>query len=169
MTNTYTYTARHAKQPDKVITFTLQDDYLKVNLTGLLENLRNITSAEDHNIAAKENLKQQIKPATLKMLENLSGPIHVSDVKVRLNGSEGEKLNITAWKRLGGLRLAPVTLAIGKVDNQEAAEAFVDEVENRKELNPQIGRFFGPLDYWFGWLGLGLLITLLLRWPMRRG
>ena len=44
---TYTYTARNVHNPDKVLTFTLQGDYLKVNLTGLEENLTEILSGKE--------------------------------------------------------------------------------------------------------------------------
>jgi hypothetical protein len=110
MAKTYSLTTRNAKQPKKVSTFTLEDEYLKVNLTGALRNLRIIAIAEDHNVAEKKNLKQQLKPATMKMLESQTGPIHVGDIIFQLNGSKGGKLKITAWRRLGGLRLAPLNI-----------------------------------------------------------
>ena len=55
---------------------------------------------------------------------------------------------------------------MGQVDNEEAAEAFVDELEQRKEeTKSNASRFFGPLDYWIGWAGMLLLIGLFIRRP----
>ena len=103
----------------------------------------------------------QAKPALLKLRESISGPLHIDDVIVRMNDGH---LRITLWQRMGGLRLAPVRLDMGKVDNVEAAEAFVDELEHRqKETRSNASRFFGPLDYWIGWAGLFLLVGLFIR------
>jgi hypothetical protein len=142
---------------------------MRVNLTGVLENLSKVAGAEERREAAKEQLKPQLEPATMKIIESISGPIHMSDVDVQLDGTGGDSLSVTAWKRVGGLRLAPVSIKIGQIDNPEAAEAFVEEVDTRKEDSSHIGKFFGPLDYWFGWLGIGILMFLLLRWPGRKG
>ena len=40
---------------------------------------------------------------------------------------------VTAWPRIGELRLAPVNFNMGPVDNQDAAKAFVDELEQRQQ------------------------------------
>jgi hypothetical protein len=72
------------------------------------------------------------------------------------------------WQRLGGLRLAPIMFNMGKIDNEAAAEAFVKELEKRKAEEEHAGKFFGPLDYWFGWLGIVFLIGFLIRWPQRK-
>lgn len=161
--NTYTYTARNADEPDKVLTFTLQGEYLKINLTGLADNLSQILEEKEDPDAAREQLTSQVKPTTLKLLEAISGPIHISDVQGQLSGSSGEALQITAWKRVGGLRAAPIVLNMGRVDNPQAAEAFLAELDNRKEKASTISKFFGPLDYWFGWLGLVLLVLFFIR------
>ncbi len=55
----------------------------------------------------------------------------------------------------------------GKVDNPEAAEAFVEELEHRSETTEPVSRFVGPLDYWLGWIGVIAGIFLLIRWPRR--
>lgn len=166
MAETYTYTARNAYDPEKVVTFTLYDGHLRVNLTGLLEDLGKITSADDKADEAKHQLQTQAKPTTLKVIEKLSGPIHVRDAYASLD--EDEHLRLFAWKRVGGLRLAPLVVNAGKVDNPEAAEAFVEELEERSTFTEPIGRFFGPLDYWIGWIGMLLGIFVLFRWPRRQ-
>lgn len=164
MANTYTYTARSAQDPERVLTFTLYDDTLSVNLTGVLESLEQVATAESRGEEAKKQLKTQFKPTTLKIVENLSGPVHLGDIKFDLNDG---RFNLKSWKRVGGLRFAPLNISIGPVDNPEAAEAFIAEFEQRKAATSHPGKFFGPLDYWFGWVGLALVAVILLRWPRR--
>lgn len=163
MTETYTYTARNVNNPEKVITFTLYDGHMRVNLTGLLEDLGTITAAEDKAAEAKRQLKSQAGPTTLKVLENMTGPFHVRDTSASLD--EEDRLRVMAWKRMAGFRLAPVMISAGRVDNPEAAEAFVEELDQRAEETESINRFFGPLDYWLGWLLMITGLVVLFRWP----
>jgi hypothetical protein len=97
----------------------------------------------------------------LKLKEGISGPVHVNDINAAM---DDDRLRVTMWPRVAGLRLAPVQLKMGQVDNEEAAEAFVDELKQRKDMTESDSRkFFGPLDYWIGWAGLMLLIGLFIR------
>jgi len=160
--NTYTYTARNVEDPDKVVTFTLFDDRMRINLTGLLEQAQDIVSSDGDSDELKHKAKIQAKPVLLKIKERISGPVHVSDVKARL---EEDEFAVTMWPRVGGLRLAPVKIDMGEVDNEDAAEAFVDELEERKDMETDKRKFLGPLDYWFGWAGLLLLVGILIRRP----
>lgn len=164
---TYTFTARDAENPDKVVTFTLDEDQLRLNFTGMLEKLGKIGKAEEKGSEARLQMKTQLTPAMIKLMQNFSGPVHLSDVDANLNGGEGERLNLTVWQRLGGLRLIPVKVNMGRVDNVEAAEAFVDELEERKRDIEPASRFSGPLDYWLGWLGVAALAGLMVRWLRR--
>lgn len=160
---TYTYTARNINDPDKVVTFTLLDGHMRVNLTGLLDQANTVAGSEEKSGELKRQVSLQAKPALLKLKEGISGPIHINDVNAKL---EDEQLQVTLWQRMGGLRLAPVQVDMGQVDNEEAAEAFVDELEHRKEeTKSNVSKFFGPLDYWLGWAGLMLLIGLFIRRP----
>lgn len=165
MANTYTYTARSARDPERVLTFTLYKNSLSVNLTGVLESLEQVATAERRGDEAKKQLKSQFKPTTLKVVENLSGPVHLGDVNVELDATN--QFALKSWKRVGGLRLAPINISIGPVDNPEAAEAFIAEFEQRRAASSHPSKFFGPLDYWFGWIGLVLLAVILIRWPRR--
>jgi hypothetical protein len=155
---TYTYTARSLRDPEKVMTFTLLDGHMRINLTGLFDQANAVAGSEDRSGELKRQVSLQARPALLKLKEGISGPIHIDDVNASL---EDERLRFTLWQRLGGLRLAPVRLDMGRVDNEEAAQAFIDELENRREeTESSPGRFFGPLDYWIGWAGLFMLIGL---------
>jgi hypothetical protein len=162
---TYTYTARNANDPAKVITFTLYDDHLRVNLTGVIEQAERVAEAEEKPSEIGRQLSTQAKPTIMKLAENVSGPTHVGDVNADLSN---ENLQMTFWQRVGGLRLAPVVFRMGQVDNVDAAEAFVEKLEDRKEASSPAGKFFGPLDYWAGWAGLVMLIGILFRWPRKR-
>lgn len=162
---TYTYTARSVENPERVVTFTLYDGHLRVNLTGLLEQTSVVSQAEEKPAEIKEQIKVQAKPVVTKIVEEMTEPVHVSDVQASLTD---ERLQITLWQRLAGLRLAPVIFNMGKIDNEEAAEAFINELGKRQKEESQAGKFIGPLDYWIGWLGMFLMIGLLIRWPGRK-
>lgn len=162
---TFTYTARSIEDPDKVITFTLYDGHMRVNLTGLLEQAGMISEADDKPAEIADQIKTQAKPVLTKITQDISEPVHVNDVNASLSD---EHLKVTMWQRLAGLRLAPIMFNMGKIDNEAAAEAFVDELEKRQAEEEHAGKFFGPLDYWFGWLGIVLLIGFLIRWPQRK-
>jgi hypothetical protein len=169
MADTYTYTARNADNPDKVVTFTLYGNYLRVNLTGVLEKIGKISASDEKTEQVKEQLKADVQPTAMKVVENISGPFHVSDVTSNLVISDDDvSLKVGAWQRVGGLRLAPLWINVGWVDNPEAAEAFVSELEARKAAAEHPGKFFGPLDYWAGWAIVGFLVSVLFRWPRRK-
>jgi len=162
---TYTYTARNIADPDKVVTFTLYDGHMRVNLTGLLDQARTVSSADEKSGELKRQVSLQARPALLKLKEGVSGPVHINDINARM---DDDRLQVTMWPRVAGLRLAPVQLKMGQVDNEEAAEAFVDELEQRKETTESDDRkFFGPLDYWVGWAGLMMVIGIFIRRSMR--
>lgn len=161
---TYTYTARNINDPDKVVTFTLYDGHMRVNLTGLLDQANTVASSKEKPDELKHQVRLQAKPALLKLKEGISGPVHISDVNANF---EDEQFQVKLWPRVGGLRLAPVQVDMGQIDNEDAAEAFVDELEQRKESASDARKFFGPLDYWIGWAGLLLLIGLFIRRPKR--
>ena len=167
MADTYTFTARNANDPEKVVTFTLYGDQLRVNFTGLVEKIGKISQADEKSKEAGRQIASEVQPAAMKMAQQVSGPLHVGDVKAELDGDD---FTLSAWQRLGGLRLAPLWVNIGNVDNVDAAEAFVAELNNRKEIAEHPSRFFGPLDFWAGWAGLLLGIAILFRWPdLRNG
>ena len=163
--STYTYTARNIHDQDKVLTFTLQGDYLKVNLTGLEENITEVLSGKEGSERLKKGLSTQAGPTALKVMESISGPVHVSDVSLKLFGEDQNQFRITFWKRLAGLRAAPVVLDMGEVDNSPAAKRFGEELEARKDSAGKISKFIGPLDYWLGWIGMAILALFFIRQP----
>lgn len=167
MIDTYTYTARHVEDPEKVITFTIKGEYLEINVTGVLENIGKVISDDESKEALKEQIKTQATPTALIVMEEISGPIHLSDVEGKVAGENGDRLELKVWKRVGGLRAAPLRLSFGEVDNPQAAQAFIEELNDRREKIEHRGKFFGPLDYWLGWLVLAILVLVLWRWPRR--
>jgi len=74
---TYTYTARNANNPDKVVTFTLDNSHMRVNLTGILDQTSKISAADDKKAEIQNQLSMQAMPAALKLAENISGPFTV--------------------------------------------------------------------------------------------
>ncbi len=162
---TYTYTARNAHKPEKVLTFTLEGEHLRVSLTGLEDTLPEIVSGSEDLAALKGQLSEQAAPAALRALEGVSGPVHVKDIKVELTGKESDHFRITLWKRIAGLRAAPLVLDMGQVDNPPAAKRFVEELESRQKSAGRIRKFIGFLDYWLGWIGMAVLMMVLIRKP----
>lgn len=163
--DTYTYTARNADQPSEVVTFTLYNNHLKVNLTGLLDQAGMVAEAEDKPDEIKSQVSTQVKPIGMKIAENLTGPAQIRDIEARL---DDEDLKIILWQRTAGLRLVPVIFNMKRIDNVEAAKAFVDELDQRKNDISTKGRLWGPLDYWLGWVGLLVTAGVFIRWLRRR-
>jgi len=162
VTDTYTFTARNTNDPEKVVTFTLYGDHLRVNFTGLVEKIGKISQSDEKPKEVGRQIASEAQPAAMKMAQQISGSLHIGDVNAELDGDD---FKLNAWQRLGGLRLAPVWVNVEHVDNIDAAKAFVAELKNRKDAAEHPGRFFGPLDFWAGWAGLLLGIAILFRWP----
>jgi hypothetical protein len=164
--HTYTYTARSLDNPDNIVTFTLDDNHMRVNLTGVLEKLEKVIESDEKPTELRHQFVSQFQPGALKAAEIISAPVHLSDVSVDLDDG---RLKVNTWKRVAGLRLAPIGIKVNKVDNPDAAQAFVREFEERRTASERIGKFIGPLDYWFGWLAMILAVMILFRWPNREG
>jgi hypothetical protein len=159
-TKTYTYTARNAEDPDNVVTFTIDEERLRVNLTDLMEPPKPLSRSTSRPRQALHQVKTKTKPVFKKLREKVFGPVHISDVDAKLTE---DKFLVRMWPRVAGLRVAPLRINMGQVDNEDAAEAFVDELDYRKETVPAARKLIGPLDYWFGWAGLMLLVGLFVR------
>lgn len=165
MAFTYTYTARNKEKPHRAVTFTIYDDHLKVNLTGLFDQLSEVIDSKNKQGAVKDIVTTQSGTALYKATERMSGPAHINDVTpVFKNG----KLVVTFWNRLAGLRTAPVVVMMGDVDNPEAAEQFVETLTDRQKSFDKPGVFAGPLDYWFTWFAMLIGVIVLIRWPKKR-
>lgn len=162
---TYTYTARNKDNPNRVITFTIFEDYLKVNLTGLVDQVSDVVDEEDHQTAVKDFFSTQSGSALFKVVERLSGPVHVNDVNPKF---ENGQIKLTFWKRVAGLRFAPLVLSMGEVDNPESASQFIETLEERQNQSETPGIFSGPLDYWVTWIGLLVGLIILIKWPRKK-
>jgi hypothetical protein len=162
MTFTFTYTARDKGNPNTAMTFTIYDDYLKVDLTGLGEKISEIIDEDRRQDALKDIIKSQAGTTLYYVLERLSGPVHIRDVTPTFNDGN---FTLTFWKRIVGLRFAPVIVSMGEVDNPEAANQFIDMLKERQELTEMPGKFAGPLDYWATWIAVLIALIVLIRWP----
>ena len=164
MENTYTYTARSIEDPEQVVTFTLQDHRMSVGLGAPLEQIETVLEQMDDGEKAGQESQPKLwlRPLAVSLLQRGVGPFRVADVKA---ATEDDWLRISAWYRAGGLALVPVTLVNGRVDNPQAAQAFVDELEERKsEVTGALG-LLNLLDYWFTWiLTGGLMLGLFQVW-----
>jgi hypothetical protein len=157
MENTYTYTARNIENPERVVTFTLQDHHMSVGVGAPLEQvetlLQRVETDEEAGQGALANL--WLKPLAVSLLERGVGPFRIVDVNA---SAEEDRLRVNAWYRAGGLALAPITLVNGRVDNPQAAQAFVDELEKRKSEVMGVFALLNVLDYWFTWILAGALM-----------
>lgn len=157
MENTYTYTARSIESPDQVVTFTLQDHQMSVGVGVPLEQFETMLQQAGTAEEAAEDGDGQLwlKPLAVSLLERGVGPFRVADV----NGeAQEDRLRVSAWYRAGGLALAPVTLVNGRVDNPQAAQAFVEELDRRKSEVTGASGLLNILDYWFTWILASALI-----------
>lgn len=166
MENTYTYIARSADDPTQVVTFTLHDHRLSVGLGAPLEHVERAVRSATAETEEGFPVRPWLKPMAISLIERGTRPFDVADVDAR---AEDEWLLVRAWFRTGGLRLMPITLLRGPVDNPEAAQAFVAELDRRKSSLGGLTRFLGMLDYWVTWLLAGVLMVVLLQSRRHRG
>lgn len=167
MKDTYTYTARNAGDPSRVITLTLHDRWMSVGTGPALEQVERAAQEEAEGERQRSlPTRLWLRPMALSLLQRSTGPFPVKDV---FASSDGDNLMLKAWFRAGGLRSFPVTLVDGDVDNDEAAQAFVEELNARKAEDETTFGFLELLDYWATWiLGIGALVGALAVWRRRQ-
>ncbi len=164
MEDTYTYTARSLEHPQQVVTFTLHDKWLSVDIGAPVEQVENIVSAVQDD-AELEEVSTGLKPLALSLMERGTKPCRLADVSV---GLDEDRLFVGSWTRVSGLRLSTLTLMHERVDNPDAAQAFVDEVQRRQEsLSASMG-VLGIFDYWATWVAVSTsLLVFFLFWRKR--
>ncbi|MGF1507816.1 MAG: hypothetical protein ACFB51_22235 [Anaerolineae bacterium] len=149
---TYTYTARSAADRDNVITFTLIGPTLAIDWAAPLERAETLVE-DPQDMSLVQTLTPAIKPVALRLAQQKVNRFHVQDVAANLSCRH---LRMTLWARVNGLRLAPVTFGFDRVDNPDAAQAFVDEIHSRQQAAENISAMPGPFDYWITWIGLAV-------------
>jgi hypothetical protein len=150
--NTYTYIARSMENPMRVATLTLHEDRMSIGIGAPIEQISAFLQDEAEEFEeGTENVETQspwLRPLIISLIERRSTPFHIRDVEVsRSNGG----LIVRAWSRVAGLRLFPVIMTWRQVDNPAAAEDFVREVNERKQVASPVRKFIGFLDYWATW------------------
>ncbi len=165
MENTYTYTARSAENPERVVTFTLHNTKMSVGAGVPLEQLEQaiarLTAEEEDEETPEAEL--WLKPLAVSLVERGTGPFNIEDVDADV---DGDRLSVTGWVRLAGLRGGAITLMEGRIDNVAAATAFVDELESRKA---DLAKPVLPFDYWLTWVGMiTSLVIFFVFWQRRR-
>jgi hypothetical protein len=169
MENTFTYTARSALAPEKVVTFTLYDHHVSVDLGAPLEQIEEALAGEEEAIEAESSEHEGVqsyyalKPTVVSLFQRGTRPFSIADVHAQ---AKDNGLAVTAWVRAKGLRLAPIRFAWEQVDNPKGARTFAKEVHKRRRGASHPSRFTGLMDYWVSWLLLGVLM-LVLFWPHR--
>jgi hypothetical protein len=178
MAKTYTYTARSAENPERVVTFTLRGSRMSVGVGAPLEQVERAIElgrgdeepeekgeeGAEIEVGETEKPKLWLRPVAVSLVERGTRPVHVNDVVANV---ADDWLKVRAWIRTGGLRLLPITLIDGRVDNPVAARDFVEQVEERKTVSG-----FDPfelLDYWATWVVGGVVALVMLRKWRRKG
>lgn len=101
----------------------------------------------------------------VSLLERGVGPFYIGDVSAL---AREDQLRINAWYRAGGLGLLPITLLDSRIDNPQAAQAFVQEIARRKQEASAASGPLALLDYWVTWfMALAALIALFSFWRRR--
>lgn len=159
MKETYTYTARSAQDPDQLVTLTLHDHHMSVEVAAPLEHIETALEARAEESDVEAHPVVWLKPLAVSLLERATKPFLIRDVAAKADNGD---LQVKAWYRTGGLRLAPVTLVEGRVDNPEAADAFVKEVERRQASRDGRFGFLAFMDYWATWLGVAAVLGALM-------
>jgi hypothetical protein len=167
MASTYTYTARSADSPENVVTFTIADHSVMVDTGAPVEQVERTLEATQAKVEGRHRAQPWLKPMTVSAIERLTHPFSLGDVYATTHDGG---LAVKAWVRAGGLRLAPVVFDVEHVDNPVAAQAFVDELRQRKASMDRPGRFPGFLDYWATWFAAGFSAAVFLGvWVYRIG
>ena len=148
---TLTFTARSQANPEKIATFTLQDEHVKVELgKALMEQvdylIDTFQSEESLTIA------NVLEPAATGAMRHLLQPIPLADFDASLTGNTFQLL---AWLRAGGLRVIPIMETWEAVDNPAGAAAFVDELKERRMVSAKQRKLPALFDYWVSWLVFG--------------
>jgi hypothetical protein len=163
---TYTYTARNSEDPGQVVTFTLHNHHLSVGLSAPLEQMERALEAEEGGPEEEAEAQLWLRPLAISLVERGVGPFRITDIYPHL---DEDWLRVKAWYRAGGLGLMPVTLVDGPVDNAPAAEAFVQEVDRRKEDAAGAAGVLNVLDYWITWFLAAFLFVGLLKMWRKKG
>jgi len=163
MENTYTYTARSVEDPEKVVTFTLYNDRLSVDIGAPVEQIARTLAdmtedVEEEEREPEKHAKVWLKPLAVSLVERGTAPLRITDVDAYV---DEDRLSLRSWVRCNGLRLVPITLMAGRIDNPSAAAAFVDEVNARKKEYARGLPFLNILNYWATWLGAAVSIVAL--------
>jgi hypothetical protein len=156
--NTFTYTARSVQNPEKTAMFTLHNGSVSIQLGDTLMEQAKEAYDESFGVEDDRQLTAWIKPVATGALQRLLQPIPLADFDADV---KGEALQATAWIRAGGLRVAPVMIIWQEIDNPEGANAFVAELQERKEALAGTGRLPDPFDYWASWIMIGLMSIVL--------
>jgi hypothetical protein len=155
--NTFTFTARSALDPEKVASFTLHNGSISVELgNALLEQAEQLSNSQLEGIPSA--FVDWAKPVATALTQRYLEPIPVQDFEA---DTSNEGFNATWWVRARGKRLLPISMNWNEVDNAPAAEAFVGELEMRKESLGERSMLPNIFDYWATWIVVGLAAVAL--------
>lgn len=167
MEETFTFTARSAVDPSRVVTLTLHDHQLSVGTGPPMEHIQRASSEDDTEAEGERQPRSRpwLRPLAIALVQQATRPFPIHDVFADV---EEDRLSVQAWYRARGLRLLPITLISGRVDNPAGAQDFVEELKQRRaDVAPRFG-FLELFDYWATWaLTLFSLGAAFILWRRR--
>lgn len=157
MQNIYTYTAHSADETEQKVTFTLRDHSMSVELDKPSKEVEETlpTEKDDLETGLASDLQSRLQPVATALMERALHSFSVADVDAV---AQDDGLQVTAWIRTGGLRLAPIVFSFEHVEDPEAAQAFAQELSRRKTSVARPERPSETFDYWASWVLAGLLL-----------
>jgi hypothetical protein len=158
MQHVYTYTAQSADETEQKVTFTLHDHSMSVELDKPLKIEEALQAKKDDlETGLASDLQSRLEPVAAALMERALHSFNVADVEAV---AQDDRLQVTAWIRTGGLRLAPLVFNFKHVEDSEAAQAFAQELSRRKTSAARPHRPSEPFDYWASWVLAGLLLIV---------
>lgn len=159
---TITFTARSSTNPERVATLTISGEELYLDLSGsIMEGIQKGLAARDEEDGSwAGGLVRFIRPLGAFLIQQGLNTFPIEDASGSVKGGA---FTLMLWTRLAGLRLAPVFLRWGQVDNPEGAEAFCTELTNRKSGTLEQPVSKGAGSYWGTWVFGGFIVAVLVK------
>ena len=141
----YTYTARSEDHPEQVVRFTLRGRRVWIRVGRRIVGFKARGEARHKRRARgqEKNSRPWLRPAEVLLLNGRMRPFRITDVDASV---EDDSMRIAVWLRALGLRLAAITIVVEHVEDLEAAEGFVQELQTRVAAVEPSGKFPHSLD-----------------------
>jgi hypothetical protein len=139
-----------ARDPDAPQMFTLEGESFWMDLSAAF-----LPQPASPDAPSPQPWEQTLEEGAMKFARNMvrafSGPVHVRDIAFSVSG---DVLTVQIWKRVRGLRLAPIVVVLSGITNPEEAARFAALIQERARAAAHPGIYHGLFDYWASWITL---------------